>query len=57
MSERDITTIQITRELKTFLVGQAIRKGETYDEILRRLLAKIWGIKFEHPEAEDIKKG
>lgn len=41
------TTIQISIELKNFLVAQAIKKGETYDQILRRLLSKIWGVKLE----------
>lgn len=57
MSQRDITTIQVTKELKSFLSSQATSKGETYDQILRRLLAKIWGVKFEAQEAANIRGG
>jgi len=53
---RDITTIQITRGLKDFLASQTIHKGETYDEILKRLLSKIWGVNFQRPEAADAKR-
>jgi len=39
------TTIQISTELKDFLESQAIKKAETYEEIIRRLLEKAWGTK------------
>jgi len=53
MSQREITTIQVTKELKDFLSSQATRKGETYDQILKRLLGKIWHVKFEGKEAQN----
>lgn len=43
MEKKEITTIQVSKELKHFLSSQAISKGETYDQIIRRLLQKIWG--------------
>lgn len=45
MVQNDKTTIQVTKELKDYLDSQASKKGETYDQILRRLLTKL-GIKF-----------
>ena len=35
---RDVTTIQITKETREMLKSLG-RKGETYDEIIRRLIA------------------
>ncbi len=37
------TTIQIAPELHQFPKNQAIRKDESYDEILKRLLKKLRG--------------
>jgi len=36
----DFTTIRISKELHKFLTDQAIKKGETYDDIINRLLKK-----------------
>lgn len=38
MASQNGTNIRISRELKEFLVKQAIHKDETYDQILKRLL-------------------
>jgi len=43
MKKEERTTIQISRELKDFLATQAVRKGESYDEIIKRLLEKVRG--------------
>ena len=45
------TTIAVSVELRNFLEKQAIRKGETYDLILRRLLEEKWNIKIP-PETD-----
>ena len=39
----EVTTIQVTKELTHFLSTQSIKKGETYDQIIKRLLKKLWG--------------
>jgi len=41
--DKKTTTIQISLELHQFLKTQAVKKDETYDEILKRLLKKLWG--------------
>lgn len=50
MAGKRITTIQVTRELRDFLVKQAIKKNESYDEIIKRLLKKLWGATVEREE-------
>ena len=39
------TTIQVSRELKDFLATQATHKGETYEQIIKRLLEQVWKVK------------
>lgn len=37
MVKRDVTTIQLTVEVREYLKSKG-RKGESYDDVLRRLL-------------------
>lgn len=46
------TTIQISPELHQFLKTQAIRKDESFDEILKRLLEKLWGSDISKPTGQ-----
>lgn len=46
MKRDERTTIQLSRELKEFLAAQAVKKGESYEEIIKRLLGKLWGARF-----------
>jgi hypothetical protein len=39
---REITTIQISKETRE-LLKQIGRKGETYDQIIRRLIKQVYG--------------
>jgi len=41
-SRREITTIQISKETRE-LLKQIGHKGETYDQIIRRLIKKAYG--------------
>ena len=53
------TTIQVSPELHQFLKGQAIRKDESYDEILKRLLRmpKVHNLNREDVAAQDMISG
>lgn len=43
-------TIKVSNELHDFLAKQAISKNETYDQIIKRLLKKLWGADIEKGE-------
>jgi len=43
--------IQISKELHDFLNTQFVKKGDTYDSILKKLLEKAWGVKVEAPKS------
>jgi len=38
--------IKLSDELYDFLKSQAVKKDETFDEILKRLLKKTWSVNF-----------
>ena len=40
-------TIKVSDELHEFLTKQAISKNETYDQIIKRILKKLWGADIE----------
>lgn len=50
---KDITTIQISKETKKILMMIG-HKGETYDQLIRRLIKQVYGEQFikddEHPQ-------
>ena len=42
--------IRISPELKRFLDNQAVKKDDSYDQIIKRLLKKCWGVEFEEAD-------
>jgi len=47
----DVTTIQIDREIKNMLKKMG-KKGETYSDIIRRLIKEVQYIKFMEEQYE-----
>lgn len=45
------TTIQVSTELRDFLDQQAIKRRESYDDIIKRLLKQLWGTEIEKIKA------
>lgn len=49
-------TIQISEELHSFLTAQAVKKADTYDHIIKRILKQFVGVSLDTTDVLDTPK-